>query len=166
MHESHILFCYHKSNITFLLRSKTPTARLKLKGITVQIHEKSNDFQYLILLKKTKTKLVLNADTSPEFDGWYKTIKGICNQKEEEEEIADICEDKNVEDDRKERGRQVTKNWGKTPVPTPRNSTPSRDKSKMIAEPIENLVKSSIESTTIVKEDVLKNTEHQVSFCY
>ena len=70
------------------------------------------------------------------------------------------------EDDKKERGRQVTKNWGKTPVPTPRNRTPSRDKSKMIAEPTENVVKSSIESTTIVKEDVLKNTEHKVSFCY
>ena len=163
MHESHILFCYHKSNIIFLLRSKTPTARLKLKGITVQIHEKSNDFQYLILLKKTKTKLVLNADTSPEFDGWYKTIKGICNQKQEEEETTETSEDKNVEDDRKERGRQVTKNWGKTPVPTPRNRTPSRDKSKMIVEPAEKLVKTSTESTIIAKEDVSNNSDSKVS---
>ena len=138
-------------------RSKAPTARLKLKGITVQLHEESNDSQYLILLKKTKTKLVLNADTSPEFDGWYKTIKGICSKREvkEEEEETKKNENKNEEDtDIKERGRQITKNWGKTPVPTPRNRTPSRDKSKMIMEPAESSTKSSTELTMIEKEEV------------
>ena len=139
-------------------RSKAPTARLKLKGISVQIHEESNDSQYLILLKKTKTKLVLNADTSPEFDGWYKTIKGICSKREvkEEEEETKKKENKNEDDtDIKERGRQITKNWGKTPVPTPRNRTPSREKSK-IMEPAESSAKSSIESIMIEKEEVTK----------
>ena len=49
-----------------------------MKGITIETHEHTEDLNYLILLKKSKTKLVLDADSTVELDGWYKTLASVC----------------------------------------------------------------------------------------
>ena len=90
---------------------------------------------YLILLKKSKTKLVLNADSTVELDGWHKTLVSVCKGDEEvaeqgENEMTQVLRHRyeNVElNDSQERGRDLNKGIGKVPIPTPRNRTPSRD---------------------------------------
>ena len=90
---------------------------------------------YLILLKKSKTKLVLNADSTVELDGWHKTLDSVIKGSEKishlggnETTPATKYRYENVElNSSPERGREVIKSKGKVPIPTPRNITPSRD---------------------------------------
>jgi len=119
-------------------RSKAPTARLKLKGVAIDIFEYSENSQdsqkkYLILSKRSKTKLVLNADSKAEFEGWYKTLKDTCRiasglNTDTETESEDKRSYENVEIPvASNRGRDPVKITNKVPIPTPRNRTPSRD---------------------------------------
>ena len=108
---------------------------MKLKGITIEVHEHTKDVNYLILQKKSKTKLVLNADSSVELDGWHKTLASICEVGEETAEqgenvVTPVLKHRyeNVElNNSPEHGRDLDKTKGKVPIPTPRNRTPSRD---------------------------------------
>lgn len=85
--------------------------------------------KYIVLKKKTRTKLVLSADSPTEFDGWLKTLDVEIKRQdklhsEQNEQIISV----NVElTDPQERGRGVIKVKAKTPVPTPRTRTPSRE---------------------------------------
>ena len=36
--------------------------------------------QYILLKKRSRTKLVLNADSEPEFEGWLKTLLNVTAQ--------------------------------------------------------------------------------------
>ena len=45
-----------------------------MKGISIDIYVHSERVKYIVLKKKSRTKLVLNADTQTEFDGWLKTL--------------------------------------------------------------------------------------------
>ena len=119
---------------TIICRSKAPTARLKLIGITALVHNNSEEEKYIILKKKTKTKLVLNADSSVEFDGWLRTIDKI--SKKVTEQTTDNTRKnyryENIEDDHDSEKVEPEVNLvsplkGKTPIPTPRNSTPCKE---------------------------------------
>ena len=125
-------------NNRLICRSKAPTARLKLKGVVIDIFEYSENSEdsqkrYLILSKRSKTKLVLNADSKAEFEGWYKTLKDTCRN------ISGLKTDTETESEDKrsyenvhiplasDRGRDPVKVKNKVPIPTPRNKTPTRD---------------------------------------
>ena len=110
-------------------RSKAPTARLKLKGISIDIHIHSEHVKYIVLKKKSKTKLVLNADSSTEFDGWLTTLDIEIRRQEELQsgENTESCVDLESPE-QSERGRGERKETRKTPVPAPRTRTPSREK--------------------------------------
>ena len=110
-------------------RSRAPTARLKLKGITTEIYIQSEEVKYIVLKKKTRTKLVLSADSPTEFDGWLKTLDiEIKRQDELHSEQNEQIISVNAElTDPPERGRGEIKVKAKTPVPTPRTRTPSRE---------------------------------------
>ena len=92
--------------------------------------EKSGDYvtpeqnQYIVLKKRSRTKLVLNADSEPEFEGWLKTLLSVTEQLKESEGLDSESNLTKVES---ERGRSRTRGWGKAPVPTPRSKTPSRE---------------------------------------
>ena len=79
--------------------------------------------------KKTRTKLVLSADSPIEFDGWLKTLDiEIKRQDELHSEQNEQIISVNAElTDPPERGRGEIKVKAKTPVPTPRTRTPSRE---------------------------------------
>ena len=122
--------------IIIFSRSKNPTARLRLGGVSVETLEKSGDFvtpeqnQYIVLKKRSRTKLVLNADSEPEFLGWLKTLQSVTQKLKEAGEIdknASIETESNLTKAESERGRSRTRGWGKAPVPTPRSKTPSRE---------------------------------------
>lgn len=85
--------------------------------------------KYIVLKKKTRTKLVLSADSPTEFDGWLKTLDiEIKRQDELHSEQNEQIISVNVElTDPPERGRGEIKVKAKTPVPTPRTRTPSRE---------------------------------------
>ena len=86
--------------------------------------------QYIILKKRSRTKLVLNADSEPEFEGWLKTLLSVTERLKEAERLdknATIDPESNVSKVESERGRSRTRGWGKAPVPTPRSKTPSRE---------------------------------------
>ena len=103
-------------------RSKAPTARLKLKGITTEIYIHSEKVKYIVLKKRCRTKLVLSADSPTEFDGWLKSLDIEIKRQDE------LHSDQNGQlRDSPERGRGETKVKTKTPVPTPRTRTPSRE---------------------------------------
>ena len=107
-------------------RSKAPTARLKLKGISIDIHIHSEHVKYIVLKKKSKTKLVLNADSPTEFDGWLTTLDIEIKRQDELQTAEKPQSDLNVDlAEQSERGRRVRT---KTPVPAPRTRTPSREK--------------------------------------
>ena len=121
-----------------IVRSKAPTARLKLKGVVVDIFEYSENSdasqeKYLILSKRSKTKLVLNADSKAEFEGWYKTLKDTCRslsglKSDTETESEDKRSYENIQIPvNTSRGRDPVKVTTKVPIPTPRTRTPSRD---------------------------------------
>ena len=85
-------------------------------------HVRPEQNQYILLKKRSRTKLVLNADSEPEFEGWLKTLLNVTAQlKDAETQDAAVT---NVES---ERGRSRARGWGKAPVPTPRSKTPSRE---------------------------------------
>ena len=81
--------------------------------------------------------MVLDADSTVELDGWYKTLSSVCKGGEEtieqENETTPVSPAikhryENIEsDDSLERGREINKTKAKVPIPTPRNRTPSRD---------------------------------------
>ena len=109
-------------------RSRAPTARLKLKGISTDIHVHSEDIKYIVLKKKSKTKLVLSADSSTEFDGWLKTLDAEIKRQDELPSLQKSEGYVNVDvPESSERGRGLTRVKTKTPVPTPRTRTPSRE---------------------------------------
>ena len=84
--------------------------------------------QYILLQKRSRTKLVLNADSEPEFEGWLKTLLNVTAQlKEAETQDAAIASEFSVTNVESERGRSRARGWGKAPVPTPRSKTPSRE---------------------------------------
>ena len=96
--------------------------------------EKSGDYvtpeqnQYIVLKKRSRTKLVLNADSEPEFDGWLKTLLSVTERlKGAEEHGNNATVESNLTNVESERGRSRTRGWGKAPVPTPRSKTPSRE---------------------------------------
>ena len=43
--------------------------------------------QYIILKKRSRTKLVLNADSEPEFEGWLKTLMSVTERLKEAERL-------------------------------------------------------------------------------
>ena len=100
-----------------------------MKGISIDIHIHSEHEKYIVLKKKSKTKLVLNADSATEFDGWLTTLD-IEIKRQEELQTAEITESSdNVElPESSERGRGERRVTTKTPVPAPRTRTPSREK--------------------------------------
>ena len=99
-----------------------------MKGISIDIYVHSERVKYIVLKKKSRTKLVLNADTQTEFDGWLKTLDIEIKRQEELQLASSEKSYVNVElPDPSERGRGLTKVKTKTPVPTPRNRTPCRD---------------------------------------
>ena len=84
--------------------------------------------QYILLKKRSRTKLVLNADSEPEFEGWLKTLLNVTAQlKDAETQDAAVASEFNVTNVESERGRSRARGWGKAPVPTPRSKTPSRE---------------------------------------
>ena len=98
--------------------------------------EKSGDYvtpeqnQYIVLKKRSRTKLVLNADSEPEFEGWLKTLLSVTEELKEAEGVgknATVDSESNLTKVESERGRSRTRGWGKAPVPTPRSKTPSRE---------------------------------------
>ena len=104
--------------------------------MSVETLEKSGDYvtpeqnQYIVLKKRSRTKLVLNADSEPEFEGWLKTLLSVTEQLKEAEghdKNATIDSESNLTKVESERGRSRTRGWGKAPVPTPRSKTPSRE---------------------------------------
>ena len=85
--------------------------------------------------KRSKTKLVLNADSKAEFEGWHKTLKETCRNatsiKPENEEVEKRPYE-NVEIPITcTRGRDPLKVKNKVPIPTPRNITPSREQNSI-----------------------------------
>ena len=157
----------YKYNITLklFLRSKTPTAKLKLRGITIEVHEHSPNVNYIILLKKSKTKLVLKADSPAEFDGWLRTIKTVSELKtgegeqvSKEESIKSKHRYENVEVSETENGKELVKIKGKAPVPTPRSKTPSLEMTSLQTEKTESIV-------TINSEDNNTNMENSPRIC-
>lgn len=162
--------------IQYCFRSKAPTAKLKLKGITIEIHEHTKELNYLILLKKSKTKLVLNADSTVELDGWHKTLVSVCKGDEEvtegENEMTQVLKHRyeNVElNDSLERGRESNKTKGKVPIPTPRNRTPSRDSNikdkaeEKVAEQKEIRAMKRLEDVVAIKSTETKTTSSDVN---
>ena len=113
-------------------RSKAPTARLKLKGINIDIHIHSEDVKYIVLKKKSRTKLVLNADSPTEFDGWLTTLDIEIKRQEElqspEKTESFVTVDRVESPGQAERGRGESRVRSKAPVPAPRTRTPSREK--------------------------------------
>ena len=118
---------------------------MKLKGVVIDIFEYSENSQesqkkYLILSKRSKTKLVLNADSKAEFEGWYKTLKDTCRtatgvKTETENASEEKRSYENIEIPvTSSRGRDPVKVKSKVPIPTPRNKTPSRDSTPTCAE--------------------------------
>ena len=84
--------------------------------------------QYIVLKKRSRTKLVLNADSEPEFDGWLKTLLSVTERLKEVEGLdKNATVESNLTCVESERGRSRTRGWGKAPVPTPRSKTPSRE---------------------------------------
>ena len=86
--------------------------------------------QYIVLKKRSRTKLVLNADSEPEFEGWLKTLLSVTERLKEAEgfdKYANVDPESNLTKVESERGRSRTRGWGKAPVPTPRSKTPSRE---------------------------------------
>lgn len=81
--------------------------------------------------------MVLDADSTVELDGWYRTLASVCKGGEETIEQENVTTPvspvlkhryENIEsDDPLERGREINKTKAKVPIPTPRNRTPSRD---------------------------------------
>lgn len=92
---------------------------------------RSKQSRYIILSKRKRTKLVLDPDSAPEFDGWLKTLTAVTEQlkeiKPEELESEDVVETESSDKPEVARGRSRNRGWGKAPVPTPRNKTPSRE---------------------------------------
>ena len=85
--------------------------------------------KYIVLKKKTRTKLVLSADSPTEFDGWLKTLDIEIKRQDElhSEQNEQIISVNAKLTDPPERGRGDIKVKAKTPVPTPRTRTPSRE---------------------------------------
>ena len=112
-------------------RSKAPTARLKLKGISIDIHIHSEHVKYIVLKKKSKTKLVLNADSSTEFDGWLTTLDIEIRRQDELQSAENTESCGNLElGEQSERGREERRVKSRAPVPAPRTRTPSREKQR------------------------------------
>ena len=154
-----------------------------MKGITIETHEHTEDLNYLILLKKSKTKLVLDADSTVELDGWYKTLASVCKgveetieQENERSPASPAIKHRyeNIEsDDSLERGREINKSKAKVPIPTPRNRTPSRDQQtkdvneEKITEEKEIRAMKRLEDVVALKSNPTKtnsvNVDYQVS---
>ena len=94
-----------------------------MKGISIDIHIHSEHEKYIVLKKKSKTKLVLNADSATEFDGWLTTLDVEIKRQDE----LQSGEDTELPE-QSERGRVERRVKAKTPVPAPRTRTPSREK--------------------------------------
>ena len=100
-----------------------------MKGISIDIHIHSEHVKYIVLKKKSKTKLVLNADSSTEFDGWLTTLDIEIKRQDELQsgENTESCVSEDLPE-QTERGRGETRVKTKTPVPAPRTRIPSREK--------------------------------------
>ena len=97
-----------------------------MKGISIDIHIHTEHVKYIVLKKKSKTKLVLNADSPTEFDGWLTTLDIEIKRQEELQSAVTV---ERVElPELAERGRGESRVRTKTPVPAPRTRTPSREK--------------------------------------
>ena len=76
--------------------------------------------------------MVLDADSTVELDGWYRTLASVCKGGEETIEQENVTTPvspvfkhryENIEsDDPLERGREINKTKAKVPIPTPRNT--------------------------------------------
>ena len=155
----------YNNTLKLFLRSKTPTAKLKLRGIAIEVHEHSPNVNYIILLKKSKTKLVLKADSPAEFDGWLRTIKTVSELKtgegeqvNSEESVKSKHRYENVEVSETENGKELVKIKGKAPVPTPRSKTPSLE---MTSLQTESIVTINIEENNLN----LENSVHSPEIC-
>ena len=139
---------------------------MKLRGVVIDIFEYSENSQeshkkYLILSKRSKTKLVLNADSKAEFEGWYKTLKDTCRsasglKTDTETESEDKKSYENVEIPMtSNRGRDKVKIINKIPIPTPRNRTPSRDSTPTCSEnePKSLETTKSIDSSPVLSDE-------------
>ena len=102
-----------------------------MKGISIDIHIHSEHVKYIVLKKKSKTKLVLNADSSTEFDGWLTTLDIEIKRQDELQSAENTNSCVNPEfPEEPERGRVERRVKSKTPVPAPRTRTPSREKQR------------------------------------
>ena len=133
-----------------------------------------------MLKKKLKTKLVLKADSSVEFDGWLRTIKNISIKVDDLEEVLyessvkkyryeniEVNDTENIEHNECE----ATKIVGKIPVPTPRNRTSSKDNSSNSEKEDEQQVQSMTMSINKINDDknksqmkVRKNISNLIQF--
>ena len=148
--------------ISLYFRSRAPTARLKLKGISTDIHVHSEDIKYIVLKKKSKTKLVLSADSSTEFDGWLKTLDTEIKRQDELPSLQKSESNGNVDvSDTSERGRGLTRVKTKTPVPTPRTRTPSRETAREMVS-TRTADRSQESSSTSCNQQQIKEKTSQV----